>query len=83
MSKIQSINPYTGELNAEFELLTLEQVHQKIEKAHKAYLSWKVTPSAYKKELFLNLASELEKDIDECARLETIEMGMLNHISKA
>lgn len=83
MSKIQSINPYTGELNAEFELLTLEQVHQKIEKAHKAYLFWKVTPSAYKKELFLNLASELEKDIDECARLETIEMGMLNHISKA
>ena len=32
---------------------------------------------------FLKLADELEKDIDECARLETIEMWMLNHISKA
>lgn len=83
MWKIQSINPYTEELNAEFETLELPEVLQKIDIAHNAYLSWKNTPNAYKKELFLNLANELEKDIEECARLETIEMWMLNHISKA
>lgn len=83
MTTLQSINPYTEELNGEFETLTLEQVHEKIEKAYQAYWTWKDTPNAYKKELFLNLANELEKDIEECARLETIEMGMLNHISKA
>lgn len=83
MAKLQSINPYTEELNAEFETLTLEEVHRKIEKAHEAYLTWKETPSSYKKELFLKLADELEKDIEESSKLETIEMGMLNHVSKA
>ena len=83
MSKLQSINPYSEELNAEFETLELPEVLKKIETAHQAYLSWKDTLSAYKKELFLNLAQVLENEIDECARLETIEIGMLNHISKA
>ncbi len=83
MSKLQSINPYTEKLNAEFETLNAEAVDAKIETAHESYLEWKNTPSSYKKELFLNLASELEKDIDECAKLETIEMWMLNHHSKA
>jgi acyl-CoA reductase-like NAD-dependent aldehyde dehydrogenase len=54
-----------------------------IQKAHTAYISWKNTPNSYKKELFLKLADVLETDIEECARLETIEMGMLNHVSKA
>ncbi len=83
MWKLSSINPYTEEVNAEFETLELPEVLQKIETAHKAYLSWKETSSTYKKELFLNLAQVLENEIEECARLETIEMGMLNHISKA
>lgn len=83
MAKLQSINPYTEELNAEFETLTLEEVHRKIEKAHQAYLTWKETPSSKKKELFLKLADELENDIEESSKLETIEMGMLNHVSKA
>lgn len=83
MTKLQSINPYTEELNWEFETLNIEQVNEKIEIAHRAFLSWKNTPNSKKKELFLNLALELEKDIDNCARLETIEMWMLNHVSKA
>lgn len=83
MAKIRSINPYTQELNAEFETLDKEQIDEKIDLAHKAYLEWKKTPSSTKKELFLKLAWELEKEIEECARLETIEMWMLNHISKA
>lgn len=83
MATLQSINPFTEELNGEFETLTIEELDEKINKAHEAYLIWKNIPSSKKKELFLNLANELEKDIDECARLETIEMWMLNHISKA
>ncbi|MDD5770097.1 MAG: aldehyde dehydrogenase family protein [Candidatus Gracilibacteria bacterium] len=83
MSKIKSINPYTEEINAEFETLTESEVQEKIQIAHNTYLSWRETSSSYKKELFFKLAGELEKDVDECARLETIEMGMLNHIAKA
>lgn len=83
MSKIKSINPYTEEINAEFETLTESEVQEKIQIAHNTYLSWRETSSSYKKELFFKLAWELEKDVDECARLETIEMWMLNHIAKA
>ncbi|PID86442.1 succinate-semialdehyde dehydrogenase [Candidatus Gracilibacteria bacterium] len=82
MSTLQSINPYTGEINAEFETLNLDEVNKKIKTAHTAYLSWKETSNSYKKELFLKLADVLEADIKECARLETIEMGMLNIASK-
>lgn len=83
MAKLQSINPYNGEINAEFETLSASEIDIKIDRAHEAYLQWKETPSMYKKELFLKLAQELENDIEECARLETIEMGMLYHVSKA
>ncbi len=83
MSKIQSINPFTEELNWEFETLNLEQINQAIEKAHEAYKTWKNTSFLYRKQLFLKLADVLEDDIESCSRLETIEMGMLNYVSKA
>jgi len=83
MKSFISINPFTGEENARRECISSEELHKKIETAHEAFLHWKNTPSSEKKRLFLKLADELEKDIDECSRLETIEMGMLNHVSKA
>jgi hypothetical protein len=42
--------------------------------ANDAYLKWRYVSTYDKKQLFLNLACVLEKDIDECARLQTIEM---------
>jgi len=82
MKPFISINPYTGEENARRECITSEELQKKISTAHEAFLSWKQTPTSEKKSLFLRLADELENDIDECSRLETIEMGMLNHVSK-
>lgn len=83
MATLKSINPYTKELNWEFETLNIEEVNKKIEIAHEAYLKWKKISNSEKKELFLKLANELEKDINECAKLETIEMWMLFSASKA
>lgn len=83
MSKLISINPFTEEINAEFETVWEKEIDGIIQTSHKAYLSWKETPSSYKKELFLKLAQELENDIEESAKLETIEMWMLYHVSKA
>jgi acyl-CoA reductase-like NAD-dependent aldehyde dehydrogenase len=74
MTILKSINPFTLEVNAEYETLELEDLNKKIDKAYNAYLSWKETSNSYKKELFIKLADVLEEDIDECARLETIEM---------
>lgn len=80
---LKSINPYTWELNWEFETISAEQVDLVIDNAYEAYKSWKNIPASEKKELFLKLADELDRQNEECARLETIEMWMLNHISKA
>lgn len=78
---IKSINPYTEELNAEFELFSDEQIEEKIKIAHKAFLEWKNTESSEKKRLFLKLAYIIELDIEQIAKLQTIEMWMLYHKS--
>lgn len=83
MPTLLSRNPYTEEINATFETLTKAEVLEKIEQAHIAYLSWKNVQNSEKKRLFHLLADELENDIEACAKLETIEMGMLNHVSRA
>lgn len=81
--KIQSINPFTGELNAEFSLLTREELSEKIDIAYKTFLEWRKTPNSKKKELMLNLASLMEKNQAELAEIETKEMWMLYSFSFA
>lgn len=77
MPKIISKNPYTLEINAEFEILTKEQIDEKINIAHKSYLAWKNTPKTEKKKLFLNLADLIEKNREVLAKIEMIEMWRL------
>lgn len=77
-----SQNPYTGEVNKTFETISDVQVTQKIEQAHRAYLTRKDIPAGEKKSLFLRMADILDERIDEYARLETIEMGRLYGLAK-
>jgi succinate-semialdehyde dehydrogenase / glutarate-semialdehyde dehydrogenase len=74
MSKLQSINPYNGEINAEFETLSDEQITAKIEIAQNAYLDWKETSWAHRKEMFHKLADVMEADVEKYAKLQTLEM---------
>jgi acyl-CoA reductase-like NAD-dependent aldehyde dehydrogenase len=74
---IQSINPFTGEVNAEYKLLTREELDNKIKLADQTFNVWKKTPASVKKELFLKLANVFENNREEMARIQTIEMGML------
>ncbi len=80
---IKSINPYTLEVNWEFELLTHKQIDEKIELAQKAFLEWKDLPKTEKKNLFLNLAKIIEEETEELAKMQTIEMWMLYKSSLA
>ena len=82
MSTLTSINPYNGEVNATFETLSDAQVVEKIEISHRAFLSWKQTSFAQRKELFYKLAEVIEANLDEYAELQTREMGMLFTASK-
>jgi succinate-semialdehyde dehydrogenase/glutarate-semialdehyde dehydrogenase len=77
-----SQNPYTGEVNKTFETISDAQVTQKIEQAHRAYLTRKDIPAGEKKSLFLRMADILDERIDEYAKLETIEMGRLYGLAK-
>lgn len=79
---LKSINPYNGEINAEFETLSDEQIIWKIEKAHAAFESWKNTSFVERKELFYKLAEVIEANLDEYAKLQTQEMWMLYTASK-
>ncbi len=83
MSTVKSINPYTEELNAEFPLLTRDELDAKITLAHEAFLIWKNTPKSEKKSLFLKLADIIDTRRDELAEIEMKEMGMLLVYSKA
>lgn len=82
MPTITSTNPYTGEINATFETLSDAQLTKTIEQAHQAYLTRKNLSRAEKKALFLRLADLLDERNEQCAELETKEMGMLFHASK-
>ena len=83
MTKLQSINPFTEELNAEFDLISREELSEKIDTAHRAFLEWKKTPNSRKKELMLKLADTIEAEQDELAKIETKEMWMLYTFSFA
>lgn len=83
MSKLQSINPTNEELNAEVSLLEVSELDSCIDQAYTAYQTWKDVSFADKKLLFHELACVMEADIEEAAKLQTIEMGMLYSASKS
>lgn len=72
---IQTINPATGEVMETFTPETWETVSSKLTKAQQAFQSWKNTSFTERSELFKKLADVITKNIDEYARLNTLEMG--------
>lgn len=83
MAKIVSTNPFTLEINGNFETISREALDEKIALAHQAFLSWKEVPKSQKKILFLELARVIESHRGELAELQTREMGMLYQASFA
>lgn len=77
MATLQSLNPYNGHINAEFETISDEEVTQKIEIAHNAFLDWRDTNWEYRKKMFHKLADVMEEGAERYAELQTIEMWML------
>ena len=74
MSKITSLNPYTEEINAEFETISRAALEDHIRIAHEAFCSWKDTAKSEKKRLMLTLADVIELRREELARMQTEEM---------
>jgi len=72
-----SINPYTGETFAEHAEHNASEVNGIIEKSHSRYLNWKTLGFGQRAELMKNVANVLRQNIEEYARLITMEMGKI------
>lgn len=72
---IATVNPYTGLTEQEFEAHTDEEVDARIAAAHAAFAELKKTTFAQRAEWMRAAADLLEGDVDELARIITIEMG--------
>jgi succinate-semialdehyde dehydrogenase/glutarate-semialdehyde dehydrogenase len=75
LKRIKSINPYTEEVNGEFELLGKEEVNKEIEKSRKAFQEWKMIPIKKRMVYIKQLSSVLKEDPRHYAETITKEMG--------
>ncbi len=73
--KIQSINPYTGEVSKEIELLTDLQIREEIAASRKAFSLWRGTPVPVREGFLRQLAVQLRTEKKMYAELMTREMG--------
>lgn len=72
---VKSINPATGRTIREFDTISDEQLNQKIEQTHEAFLDWKQRSLDERGELIRKVGELLVSHKDRLARLATDEMG--------
>lgn len=71
---IKTINPATEEIIQEYEVMTKEQINDKVKKARNTFQDWKKDASK-RTDLLHDFANELRKDKEHLARTATKEMG--------
>src|SRR5688572_1630576 len=72
---MQSVNPFSGELIAEYQEYTWEQVDERLVAAHRAFREWRTASFSERASVLRSAAKRLEVRKDELARLMAIEMG--------
>ncbi|CAM2873432.1 NAD-dependent succinate-semialdehyde dehydrogenase [Legionella worsleiensis] len=73
--KIQTINPATEQLLAEYDCLGEQAIIAKLLAGHQAYSSWKKTPFDLRHNLMLQLADLLSRNKEDLAQVMCEEMG--------
>ena len=71
---IKTVNPATEEIIQEYEVMTKEQINDKVKKARNTFQNWKKDASK-RTDLLHDFANELRKDKENLARTATKEMG--------
>ena len=72
--KVKTINPATEEVLNEYDIMTKEQINDKVKKARNAFQDWKKDASN-RTGLLHDFANQLRKDKEKLARIATNEMG--------
>ena len=70
-----TVNPYTGETEAEFPFLPTEEIDGVVEKAHAAFLEWRRRSPEERADVVRRAAELMRERRDELAALITREMG--------
>lgn len=73
--EFKSINPYTGQEVARYKGIDSKALERKLTKANIAFNEWKHVSFSTRSKLMLNVASILRENIEEYAKMITIEMG--------
>ena len=74
VAELKTINPATEEVINRYEIITKEQINDKVKKARNAFDEWKVD-SKKRTDLIHDFAQQLRKDKEELAKTATKEMG--------
>lgn len=83
MSKIQSINPWTGEVIREYTQLDQQEIAAKSALADQAFQTWKTLPISERATLMKKAGEILRKNKEKYALLITLEMGKIIRESRA
>jgi acyl-CoA reductase-like NAD-dependent aldehyde dehydrogenase len=73
-NKIETVNPATEEIIQEYEIITKEQIDDRVKKAQNTFQDWKKDASK-RTDLLHDFANELRKDKENLAMTATNEMG--------
>lgn len=74
-STIKSINPFDNSLNKDFLSFTDDEVDNRLDKADKAFRSWRHTSFSERATLLHKMATIFRDRKEELAKLATLEMG--------
>ncbi len=72
---IETVNPATGEKIESYAEMTHDEVSRIIENTNGAYLSWRKTAFSKRSSLMKNAAGILRNNLDDYAKLMSLEMG--------
>lgn len=73
--EFKSTNPFNGKTLNTYVGLTEKELLSKLDKGHIAYLDWRNTPFSERSRLMKEAAKVLENNIEEYAKMITLEMG--------
>lgn len=75
MADFHTINPATEEVIAEYNIMSLDEIRDKINRTHSAWTQWKNEPFSHKSALMQRMAQLLKEKKKLLGRIITDEMG--------
>jgi succinate-semialdehyde dehydrogenase / glutarate-semialdehyde dehydrogenase len=73
--EFKSINPHNGKIVGEYTAQTPSEVQSALNQAETSFVAWRKVPIAERAKLMLNVSKILRENVEEYARMITLEMG--------